>query len=219
MIYVVEDDMAIRNLVTYALTEKGYEVKSFEDGHSIVEEIKENPCELLLLDLMLPGKDGVSILNEVREFSDVPVIILTAKTDEFDRVLGLESGVDDYITKPFSILELLSRVKAILRRVKKEDTDNLNFKNLTINTKKRTVKVDGKLVELTYKEFEMLNLFMNNIGNVITREDFLLKIWGYDYQGETRTVDVHIASLRSKLNSAGKYITTVRNLGYKFGEI
>lgn len=219
MIYVVEDDMAIRNLVTYALTEKGYEVKSFEDGHSIVEEIKENPCELLLLDLMLPGKDGVSILNEVREFSDVPVIILTAKTDEFDRVLGLESGADDYITKPFSILELLSRVKAILRRVKKEDTDHLNFKNLTINTKKRTVKVDEKLVELTYKEFEMLNLFMNNIGNVITREDFLLKIWGYDYQGETRTVDVHIASLRSKLNSAGKYITTVRNLGYKFGEI
>lgn len=219
MIYVVEDDMAIRNLVTYALTEKGYEVKSFEDGHSIVEEIKENPCELLLLDLMLPGKDGVSILNEVREFSDVPVIILTAKTDEFDRVLGLESGADDYITKPFSILELLSRVKAILRRVKKEDTDHLNFKNLTINTKKRTVKVNGKLVELTYKEFEMLNLFMNNIGNVITREDFLLKIWGYDYQGETRTVDVHIASLRSKLNSAGKYITTVRNLGYKFGEI
>lgn len=219
MIYVVEDDMAIRNLVTYALTEKGYEVKSFEDGHSIVEEIRENPCELLLLDLMLPGKDGVSILNEVREFSDVPVIILTAKTDEFDRVLGLESGADDYITKPFSILELLSRVKAILRRVKKEDTDHLNFKNLTINTKKRTVKVDEKLVELTYKEFEMLNLFMNNIGNVITREDFLLKIWGYDYQGETRTVDVHIASLRSKLNSAGKYITTVRNLGYKFGEI
>lgn len=219
MIYVVEDDMAIRNLVTYALTEKGYDVKSFEDGHSIVEEIKENPCELLLLDLMLPGKDGISILNEVREFSDVPVIILTAKTDEFDRVLGLESGADDYITKPFSILELLSRVKAILRRVKKEDTDHLNFKNLTINTKKRTVKVDGKLVELTYKEFEMLNLFMNNIGNVITREDFLLKIWGYDYQGETRTVDVHIASLRSKLNSAGKYITTVRNLGYKFGEI
>ena len=219
MIYVVEDDMAIRNLVTYALTEKGYEVKSFEDGHSIVEEIRENPCELLLLDLMLPGKDGVSILNEVREFSDVPVIILTAKTDEFDRVLGLESGADDYITKPFSILELLSRVMAILRRVKKEDTDHLNFKNLTINTKKRTVKVDGKLVELTYKEFEMLNLFMNNIGNVITREDFLLKIWGYDYQGETRTVDVHIASLRSKLNDAGKYITTVRNLGYKFGEI
>ena len=219
MIYVVEDDMAIRNLVTYALTEKGYEVKSFEDGLGIANEIRENPCELLLLDLMLPGKDGVSILKEIREFSDVPVIILTAKTDEFDRVLGLESGADDYITKPFSILELLSRVKAILRRVKKEETDYLSFKNITINTKKRTVTVDEQLIDLTYKEFEMLNLFMNNIGNVITREDFLLKIWGYDYQGETRTVDVHIASLRSKLKDAGKFISTVRNLGYKFGEI
>lgn len=219
MIYVVEDDMAIRNLVSYALKEKGYEVKSFEDGLSIIDEIRENPCELLLLDLMLPGRDGVSILKEIREFSDVPVIILTAKSDEFDRVLGLESGADDYITKPFSILELLSRVKAILRRVKKEDSDHLSYKNLTVNTKKRTVKMDDNLIELTYKEFEMLNLFMNNIGNVITREDFLLKIWGYDYQGETRTVDVHIASLRSKLKDAGKYISTVRNLGYKFGEV
>ena len=210
MIYVVEDDRSIRNLVSYALTEKGYQVKTFEDGRSIVKEIRENPCELLLLDLMLPGKDGVTILKDLREFSDIPVIILTAKTDEFDKVLGLESGADDYITKPFSILELLSRVKAILRRVSK---------NLSINTKKRTVKVDGEKIDLTYKEFEMLNLFMANLGNVITREDFLLKIWGYDYQGETRTVDVHIASLRSKLKEAGSYISTVRNLGYKFGEI
>lgn len=219
MIYVVEDDSAIRNLVSYALKEKGYDVKTFEDGLSIVDEIRDNPCELLLLDLMLPGKDGVSILKEIREFSDLPVIILTAKTDEFDKVLGLESGADDYITKPFSILELLSRVKAILRRVKKKDSDHLTYKNISINTKKRTVKVDGKKIDLTYKEFEMLNLFMNNISNVITREDFLLKIWGYDYQGETRTVDVHIASLRSKLKDCGKYISTVRNLGYKFGEV
>lgn len=219
MIFVVEDDMAIRNLVTYALTEKGYEVKSFEDGLTIVDEIRQTPCELLLLDLMLPARDGISILKEIREFSDLPVIILTAKTDEFDRVLGLESGADDYITKPFSILELLSRVKAILRRVKKEDSDHLSYKNLTINTKKRTVTVNDELIDLTYKEFEMLNLFMNNISNVITREDFLLKIWGYDYQGETRTVDVHIASLRSKLKDCGKYISTVRNLGYKFGEV
>lgn len=219
MIYVVEDDKSIRNLVSYALTEKGYDVKSFEDGRSIAQEIRENPCELLLLDLMLPGKDGVTILKEIREFSDLPVIILTAKTDEFDKVIGLESGADDYITKPFSILELLSRVKAILRRVNKADIDHLTYKNLSINTKKRSVKVDGEKIDLTYKEFEMLNLFMHNLGNVITRDDFLLKIWGYDYQGETRTVDVHIASLRSKLKDAGKYISTVRNLGYKFGEI
>lgn len=219
MIYVVEDDGAIRNLVSYALTEKGYEVKAFEDGLSIVEEIRANPCELLLLDLMLPGKDGVSILKEIRGFSDLPVIILTAKTDEFDKVLGLESGADDYITKPFSILELLSRVKAILRRVIRANHDHLTYKDISVNTKKRTVKVDGEKIDLTYKEFEMLNLFMNNLGNVITRDDFLLKIWGYGYQGETRTVDVHIASLRNKLKNSGKYITTVRNLGYKFGEI
>lgn len=219
MIYVVEDDGAIRNLVSYALTEKGYEVKAFEDGLSIVEEIRANPCELLLLDLMLPGKDGVSILKEIRGFSDLPVIILTAKTDEFDKVLGLESGADDYITKPFSILELLSRVKAILRRVNRDNHDHLTYKDISVNTKKRTVKVDGEKIDLTYKEFEMLNLFMNNLGNVITRDDFLLKIWGYGYQGETRTVDVHIASLRNKLKNSGKYITTVRNLGYKFGEI
>lgn len=219
MIYVVEDDKSIRNLVSYALTEKGYTVKTFEDGRTIAQEIRENSCELLLLDLMLPGKDGVTILKEIREFSDLPVIILTAKTDEFDKVMGLESGADDYITKPFSILELLSRVKAILRRVNKTDTDHLTYQNICINTKKRSVKVNGEKIDLTYKEFEMLNLFMNNLGNVITRDDFLLKIWGYDYQGETRTVDVHIASLRSKLNDAGKYISTVRNLGYKFGEI
>lgn len=219
MIYVVEDDKAIRNLVAYALGEKGYEVKTFEDGIDIVDNIRDKPCDLLLLDLMLPGKDGVEILKEIREFSDLPVIILTAKTDEFDKVLGLESGADDYISKPFSILELLSRVKAVLRRSSKKDADHINYKNISINTKKRTVKVDGEKIDLTYKEFEMLNLFMNNLTNVITRDDFLIKIWGYDYQGETRTVDVHIASLRSKLKDAGKYIKTVRNLGYKFGEI
>ena len=219
MIYVVEDDKAIRNLVAYALGEKGYEVKTFEDGLEIVDNIRDKPCDLLLLDLMLPGKDGIEILKEIREFSDLPVIILTAKTDEFDKVLGLESGADDYISKPFSILELLSRVKAVLRRSSKKDTDHINYKNISINTKKRTVKVDGEKIDLTYKEFEMLNLFMKNLANVITRDDFLIKIWGYDYQGETRTVDVHIASLRSKLKDAGKYIKTVRNLGYKFGEI
>ena len=219
MIYVVEDDKAIRNLVEYALKEKGYEVKSFEDGKDIVDLIKNKPCDLLLLDIMLPEKDGIQILGELRTFTDLPVIVLTAKTDEFDKVLGLESGADDYITKPFSILELLSRVKAVLRRSSKIDNEHLNYRNLTINTKKRSVKVDGQKIDLTFKEFEMLNLFMNNVTNVITREDFLVKIWGYDYQGETRTVDVHIASLRNKLKSAGKYIQTVRNLGYKFGEI
>lgn len=219
MIYVVEDDKSIRNLVEYALREKGYEVAGYEDGSQIVSDVKENPGELLILDIMLPEKDGISILKEIRKFSDVPIIMLTARTDEFDKVMGLDLGADDYITKPFSILELISRVKAVLRRSKKKDTDHISYKEVRLNMKKRSVKVDGVKIDLTYKEFEMLLLFMSNIGNVITREDFLLKVWGYDYEGETRTVDVHIASLRSKLKDAGKYIETVRNLGYKFGEI
>ena len=168
---------------------------------------------------MLPEKDGIEILKEIREFSSIPIIMLTARDGEYDKVMGLESGADDYITKPFSILELISRVKAVLRRSEKKDREHLNYGSIEINIKKRTVKVDGEKIDLTFKEFEMLLLFMTNIGNVITREDFLLKIWGYDYEGETRTVDVHIASLRNKLKSAGENIKTVRNLGYKLGEI
>lgn len=219
MIYVVEDDKSIRNLVEYALREKGYEVSGYEDGSLVVDDVRYNPGELLILDIMLPEKDGITILKEIREFSDMPIIMLTARTDEFDKVMGLDLGADDYITKPFSILELISRVKAVLRRSKKKDTDHIGYKEVRLNMKKRSVKVCGEKIDLTYKEFEMLLLFMSNIGNVITRDDFLLKVWGYDYEGETRTVDVHIASLRSKLKDAGKYIETVRNLGYKFGEI
>lgn len=219
MIYVVEDDKSIRNLVLYALSEKDYQVRGFEDGLDVVESVREESVDLLILDIMLPEKDGIEILKEIREFSNVPVIMLTARTDEFDKVLGLESGADDYITKPFSILELISRVKAVLRRSEKKDREHLTYANIEVNIKKRTVKVDGEKIDLTYKEFEMLLLFLANIGNVITREDFLLKIWGYDYEGETRTVDVHIASLRNKLKSAGVQIKTIRNLGYKLGEI
>ena len=219
MIYVVEDDKAIRNLVLYALKEKNYQVRGFEDGLNVVESLKNENVDLLILDIMLPEKDGIEILKEVRQFSDIPIIMLTAKNDEYDKVLGLESGADDYITKPFSILELISRIKAVLRRSEKKDSEHLSYKNIRVNIKKRTAKIDGEKIDLTYKEFEMLLLFLSNIGNVITREDFLLKIWGYDYEGETRTVDVHIASLRNKLKSAGLHIKTVRNLGYKLGEI
>ncbi|MSS77308.1 response regulator transcription factor [Anaerococcus sp. WCA-380-WT-2B] len=219
MIYVVEDDKAIRNLVMYALSEKGYDVRGFENGLDVVDQVKDDKVDLLILDIMLPGKDGMEILEQIREFSDIPIIMLTARNDEYEKVHGLESGADDYITKPFSILELISRVKAVLRRSDKNDRQHLNYDNIEVNIKKRTVKVDGEKIELTYKEFEMLLLFLSNIGNVITREDFLLKIWGYDYEGETRTVDVHIASLRNKLKNAGLHIKTVRNLGYKLGEI
>ena len=219
MIYLVEDDKSIRNLVEYALREKGYEVCGFSDGLNVVEKVKNENVDLLILDIMLPEKDGLSILKEIREFSNLPIIMLTARTDEFDKVTGLDLGADDYITKPFSILELISRVKAVLRRSKKKDTDDLIYKEISLNTSKRRVKVLDEKIDLTYKEFEMLLLLMSNVGNVISREDFLLKIWGYDYEGETRTVDVHIASLRSKLKDYGKYIHTVRNLGYKLGEI
>ena len=219
MIYLVGDDKSIRNLVEYALREKGYEVCGFSDGLNVVEKVKNENVGLLILDIMLPEKDGLSILKEIREFSNLPVIMLTARTDEFDKVTGLDLGADDYITKPFSILELISRVKAVLRRSKKKDTDDLTYKEISLNTSKRRVKVLDEKIDLTYKEFEMLLLLMSNVGNVISREDFLLKIWGYDYEGETRTVDVHIASLRSKLKDYGKYIHTVRNLGYKLGEI
>ena len=219
MIYLVEDDKSIRNLVEYALREKGYEVCGFSDGSNIVEKVRDNNIDLLILDIMLPEKDGLSILKEIRGFSNLPVIMLTARTDEFDKVTGLDLGADDYITKPFSILELISRVKAVLRRSKKKDKDDLTYKEISLNTSKRRVKVLDEKIDLTYKEFEMLLLLMSNVGNVISREDFLLKIWGYDYEGETRTVDVHIASLRSKLKDYGKYIHTVRNLGYKLGEI
>ena len=219
MIYLVEDDKSIRNLVEYALREKGYEVCGFSDGSNIIDEVRNKNIDLLILDIMLPEKDGLSILKEIREFSNVPVIMLTARTDEFDKVTGLDLGADDYITKPFSILELISRVKAVLRRSKKKDKDDLTYKEISLNTSKRRVKVLDEKIDLTYKEFEMLLLLMSNVGNVISREDFLLKIWGYDYEGETRTVDVHIASLRSKLKDYGKYIHTVRNLGYKLGEI
>lgn len=219
MIYVVEDDKSIRNLILYALKEKGYEAKGFEDGLDVVDSIKKDEVDLVILDIMLPEKDGMEILKEIREFSNVAIIMLTARTDEYDKVMGLESGADDYITKPFSILELLSRVKAVLRRSKRDDLDHISYDNVRINKKKRSVKVDEEKIDLTYKEFEMLLLLMSNIGNVITREDFLLKIWGYDYEGETRTVDVHIASLRSKLKEGGDHIKTVRNLGYKFGEV
>lgn len=217
MIYLVEDDKSIRNLVEYALREKGYEVCGFSDGSNIVEKVRNENIDLLILDIMLPEKDGLSILKEIREFSNLPIIMLTARTDEFDKVKGLDLGADDYISKPFSILELISRVKAVLRRSRK--TDDLTYKEISLNTSKRRVRVLDDKIDLTYKEFEILLLLMSNPGNVISREDFLLKIWGYDYEGETRTVDVHIASLRSKLKDSGKHIQTVRNLGYRLGEI
>lgn len=221
MIYVVEDDNSIRNLIIYALRENGYKVKGFEDGINLIDDMKKEEVDLVLLDIMLPEKDGIEILKDIRKdlsLKDVAVILLTARGEEFDKVLGLESGADDYIVKPFSILELLSRIKAVLRRYEKKEYQNKNFNEISLDNKRRIVTVNGKMIDLTFKEFEMLSYFMQSVGTVITREDFLIKIRGYDYEGETRTVDVHIASLRNKLQEAAKYIKTVRNLGYKFEE-
>lgn len=221
MIYVVEDDNSIRNLILYALRENGYKVKGFEDGINLIDDMKKEEVDLVLLDIMLPEKDGIEILKDIRKdlsLKDVAVIMLTARGEEFDKVLGLESGADDYIVKPFSILELLSRIKAVFRRYEKKEYQNKNFNEISLDNKRRIVTVNGKMIDLTFKEFEMLSYFMQSVGTVITREDFLIKIRGYDYEGETRTVDVHIASLRNKLQEASKYIKTVRNLGYKFEE-
>ncbi|WP_243343727.1 response regulator transcription factor [Anaerococcus sp. AGMB09787] len=221
MIYVIEDDDSIRNLILYALREKGYEAKGFADGSNIINLMKEELPRLVLLDIMLPGKDGIEILKEIRNdnsFKDIAVIMLTAKSEEFDKVLGLDSGADDYVVKPFSVLELLSRIKAVLRRYGEDRSKKMDYKEISLDKKKRSVSISGKAIDLTYKEFEMLLYLMENPNVVITREDFLIKIWGYDYEGETRTVDVHIASLRNKLDVASKYIKTVRNLGYKFEE-
>lgn len=221
MIYVVEDDNSIRNLILYALRENGYKVKGFEDGINLIDDMKKEEVDLVLLDIMLPEKDGIEILKDIRKdlsLKDVAVIMLTARGEEFDKVLGLESGADDYIVKPFSILELLSRIKAVLRRYEKKEYQNKNFNEISLDNKRRIVTVNGKMIDLTFKEFEILSYFMQSVGTVITREDFLIKIRGYDYEGETRTVDVHIASLRNKLQEASKYIKTVRNLGYKFEE-
>lgn len=221
MIYVVEDDNSIRNLILYTLRENGYKVKGFEDGINLIDDMKKEEVDLVLLDIMLPEKDGIEILKDIRKdlsLKDVAVIMLTARGEEFDKVLGLESGADDYIVKPFSILELLSRIKAVLRRYEKKEYQNKNFNEISLDNKRRIVTVNGKMIDLTFKEFEILSYFMQSVGTVITREDFLIKIRGYDYEGETRTVDVHIASLRNKLQEASKYIKTVRNLGYKFEE-
>ena len=221
-ILLVDDEPDILEIISYNLINEGYQVFTAENGKQAIKIAKKQEPHLIILDVMMPVMDGIEACQKIRQIpklQDSIITFLTARAEDYAQISGLEAGADDYITKPFSILELISRVKAVLRRSQKKDTDHISYKDLRLNMKKRSVKVDGEKIDLTYKEFEMLLLFMSNIGNVITRDDFLLKVWGYDYEGETRTVDVHIASLRAKLKDAGKYIETVRNLGYKFGEI
>ena len=222
MIYCVEDDVNIKDLITYTLNNTGFKAVGFPDGEALFKAlIKEKP-ELILLDIMLPKESGIDILQRIRhnaETSKIPVIMLTAKNNEFDKVIALDNGADDYVTKPFGMMELISRIKAVLRRTNDNiSTDVLSYKGINIDEGKHEVRLNGKLVTLTVKEFELLRMLMKSVNHVLTRDVLLQKIWGYDFDGETRTVDVHIRSLRKKLGVHGDYILTVHGLGYKLGK-
>ena len=223
MIYCVEDDGNIRELVVYTLNTTGMEACGFEDGKSFMEALAFETPELILLDIMLPGEDGLSLLKKLKssqKTKEIPVIMVTAKGAEYDKVIGLDGGADDYVTKPFGMMELVSRIKAVLRRTKKEKGDGqYSIGNLSIDLKKHVVIVDGKQVTLTLKEFELLGRLVQNANIVLTRDRLLEDIWGYDFDGETRTVDVHVRTLRQKLGSARDMIQTVRGVGYRLGEI
>ena len=220
MIYLVEDDPSIRKLVSYALKGNGFEVSAFETGEEMWQHCREDKPELFLLDIMLPGQSGLEILKEIREDSLLhlaPVIMLTAKSSEYDKVLGLDSGADDYITKPFGMMELLARVKALLRRSTSESA-NLRLGDLVLDAERRSVTADGQALELTLREFELLRLFMTHPGKAWSREALYRALWGEDMT-DSRTLDVHIRSLRAKLGPRGSMVQTVRGLGYRFEEV
>lgn len=222
-VYCVEDDESIRQLIVYALKNDGFEAEGFEDGNKFLSKVHSFMPDLILLDIMLPGEDGLEILEKLKTDStlkDIPVIMLTAKTSEFDKVKGLDMGADDYISKPFGVMELISRVKAVLRRTSIPSPSNvLSLDDISIDYEKRIIKTEGKTIDLTYKEFELLYYLLKNQDIVLTREMIMNQIWGFDFEGETRTVDVHIATLRQKLGEKGKLIQTIRNVGYKVGNI
>lgn len=221
MIYLLEDDTSIQKFVIYALKNAGFEVAGFETPGAFWEAMKKELPELLLLDVMLPEEDGITILNKLRakeSTEKLPIIMLTAKGTEYDRIIGLDSGADDYVAKPFSVMELISRIKAVLRRSgsnTESENEEYTAGPVYLCVTKHVVKVNGKEVKLTYKEFELLAMLMKHRDKVFERDEILEKIWGYDFDGENRTVDVHIRTLRSKLGDAGNIIETIRGVGYK----
>jgi len=222
-IFIVEDDDNIRELILYALDAVHFKAIGFECSEAFWANIKTELPDIILLDIMLPGEDGISILKALRantQTSKIPVIMLTAKNSEYDRVKGLDLGADDYIVKPFSVLELSSRIKAVLRRsgTQKQSTAPLVYQNVEVNLEKHTVTVSGESVALTYKEFEVLTMLVENAGLVLSRDKIMSRVWGTDFEGETRTVDMHIKTLRQKLGTGCEIIKTVRNVGYKVGE-
>lgn len=218
LIYIVEDDVNIREIERYALKNSGFEVQEFECGKELHKAIEKHVPNLILLDIMLPNEDGLDILTELRNqkaTKKVPIIMVTAKTTELDKVKGLDLGADDYMTKPFGVMELISRVKALLRRTEDiAETPILTNGEIVIDMDKRSVKVNGNSCELTYKEFELLKMLLLNRGIVLTRDKIMDQVWGFEYEGESRTVDMHIKTLRQKLGTAGSSIKTVRNVGY-----
>lgn len=217
-IYIVEDDTNIREIERYALKNSGYEVEEFERGADFFERLETHMPELVILDIMLPDQDGMDILVKLRSdkrTEKLPVIMVTAKTTELDKVKGLDAGADDYITKPFGVMELISRVKALLRRVGKVSVDSqLRYGDILVDNDKHAVTVCGNLCELTYKEFELLKYLIINKGMVLSRDKLMSQVWGFDFEGETRTVDAHVKTLRQKLGAAGSCIKTIRNVGY-----
>ncbi|WP_342760022.1 response regulator transcription factor [Kineothrix sedimenti] len=219
LIYVVEDDKNIREIEVFALRNTGYEIKDFECAKEFYQEMEEKKPDIILLDIMLPDEDGLDIVRKLRagiETKDIPIILVTAKTSEIDKVKGLDIGADDYMAKPFGVMELISRVKALLRRSNKNEEKILYIGKVCLDEEKHMVTSDGNPCELTYKEYELLKLLMNNAGIVTPRDMILEKIWGTDFEGESRTLDMHIKTLRQKLKEAGSMIKTVRNVGYMF---
>ncbi len=218
MVYCVEDDSAIRDLMVYTLRASGFEAMGFENDTGFWAAMKKQRPEMILLDVMLPGEDGLTILRKLRSSpvtSDIPVIMATAKDSEYDKVIGLDSGADDYLAKPFGMMEMVSRIKAVLRRAGNRQNLVLSCGMISMDENKHTVTVDGKPVLLTLKEYELLKLLMESPGRVFTRDNILQSVWGIDFSVETRTVDVHIGTLRTKLEKAEGCIKTIRGVGYK----
>lgn len=222
LIYVVEDDSAIKELESYALINSNFDVSAYESAKELYTALEDKIPALILLDIMLPDEDGISILKNLKKsnlYKNIPVIMVTAKTAEIDAVKGLDAGADDYINKPFGVMELISRVKAVLRRTQPSQSNLIiSYKNISIDELQHKVFVDGVEVELTYKEYEVLKLLILNSKIVLTRDRIMEMVWGYDFEQGNRTVDVHIQSIRKKLGQSADYIKTVRNVGYKLGD-
>ncbi len=221
MIYCVEDDASIRELVVYMLRVSGFEAQGFGNADNFWTAVKNETPELVLLDVMLPGEDGLTILRKLRSSpvtADIPIIMATAKGTEYDKVIGLDAGADDYLAKPFGMMEMVSRIKAVLRRAGSKKEAVLTIGSVALDERRHLVTVEGRPVMLTLKEYELLKFFMENPGRVFSRDSILSSVWSSDFMGETRTVDVHIGTLRTKLESAGDMIQTVRGVGYKMEE-